>query len=374
MQNPKVCRTLLDVLEAEKRWAERQQLQGLTPVGQLAALEKLLKEAVGACDDGYASLVVEWALRLFEDIHLQPLVGPHGQAPVGLNAVEATECSKAAATVWAMRIWSELPANQDGKQYVRIAEDAGEMQPAKFATLTETKKVLLTAIVARWRQTKNETEADRILDFLRQLDSDFEEDVKMFESAFRFGTDKGFPPPRAMRQYLIVEQYTGGRMATESPNTLANLLTMAWARNSNWKTRALVFGAGRSVLSLSPGAFARLLLVAESLGRVDEQMQKLVEALQPSPFTSGFKTEISYGADGGPILTIRYGSNCFLGYLKPGSRMQFSVTKAQERFWEFRHKVDEWREQNGTLKFLLVMEVAGEKDNKPHFRDEHIFN
>jgi hypothetical protein len=366
----KMYESLLDRLKEEREWSVLCSLDGQELKERRDRLENLFWIMVRELDDEQAVQVAGWILHAIGDFHLLPHLGPHGENPSGPTGKDAYEQAAKAQVEWCISAWQKLPADKEGQRYFRTAEDDGEMRSAKFAAMTETKKELLTQIVYRWRTTKDETEADALLDFLWRLRPVFEDDSKMFEAGLRMGTDRSFPPERAARQYLIVtnDRPRIGAFRDNMAEEIANLLSFAWIRNSDEKHRVRVLHAVLPVLAASGAAFERLHAVAAVLGAIDAQMRSLVKTIQPD------KVEINYTAEMRPVLTVKYHSSAFLGYVGDGARMQFVESRAREWFEKLCEQAVNWRAENGKPKFTLVMEVAGKDDAPPQFRCEREFN
>jgi hypothetical protein len=95
------------------------------------------------------------------------------------------------------------------------------------ATLLEIRAEVLSTIAKRWRDTRDEQEADKLFDFLiTETKSRFPEETKVLLGLLRETTNAIFPVVRLTRHYLLCANRPGVN------EEIANILAIARTRNS----------------------------------------------------------------------------------------------------------------------------------------------
>lgn len=242
--------TLIKELSESKQWAMLQLLEGKDHDAQLEEMRRLFLVAVGQRDDEQARSYFRWLMRAVDDTHLADFLETKGKWTVfkrddGLTEANENRCRCRAAE--AMRLWSRVPEKGVGKRRVQVTENESYLEDCDAPTLLETKKAVLEEVTRRWRETKDEDEADSMFDLIVGVGSRFEVEHKMLETVVREATGHGFPSIRLMRCYLRIagkmERYGCGLQ-----NRIAQMLAIGWARNSNPDDLAQIFSAVQPLL------------------------------------------------------------------------------------------------------------------------------
>lgn len=325
--------TVLDLVRQAKNWSLHARLFD-EPSQAAAVLNRVFQVAVEGGDDQAASVYADWILRGIGDSRLQPLLDKNGKLPVGGDQIKQAidqVCRLQAAA--AQELYQFLP---DKAQ----VSDAYE-QRANSPTMLETKRVLLTEVVQRWRETKDETEADAWCDFLCGLNVQFYDQEKMIESVLRAGTDRGFPPVRAARHYLRALKKS--HKAITSAEIVSGLLILVWLRNSKKDQQAQIVEEVLPLLGASQEAFTFMTAQAAQVRELDSKLRLLCDQLQSRRIFHERKVLVQYVTSAEVTVTVELSASDFFGFFATSNRSQFDSRKAEECFVELMNIVNSWR-------------------------------
>lgn len=383
---------LMALLSAQKRYGVLRCVRGEAGLhSRQTTMVSLFYDAVKAGDDEGALVAAQWVMKATDDIHLLPLLDDKGVLGSGEKKKEAEDAASRNREGEARALWKSLPEKREGRVRVQIAEDDSEWQKADFPAMLETRKFLLTQVVRRWRETKDEGEADQLFAWLCDLKFSFSEERNLLLSVVREeGTKRGFPPERAARQHLELTSDPRYRASHDTTlSEVARLLAIAWIRNSTDTQRVQFMHAVLPVMEFSKSApdpvFALLNATAENLAGLARKVKILKENINPNHSWSGPKVTVAYlfarGMKSKPgrkakfevALTVEYGQRDFWGYSGTASQGMFKEEKAHEKFEELKGLVKAWQDTNGsgTCPVALKMVVPNKyKPEEPVFRRE----
>ncbi|MEA3249047.1 MAG: hypothetical protein U9Q03_01670 [Patescibacteria group bacterium] len=381
---------LLAMLRKERRYGVLRCLGGENGLhSRQTRMVSLFTDAVKAGDDEGAATAACWVMQATEDIHFLPLVGENGEKPRGEEDRAARITVDQGRAGEARDLWSYLPDKRDKEIRIPVNEDYDmERRVVDAPAMLGTKKLLLTEIVRRWRETKDEEEADKLFAFLIELHPRFKEDRDMqLELMRKEGTRNGFPPERAARHYLeLSERFPVG--ANVTIDEISRLLSIAWIRNSTDTQRTQFMRAVMPVIEFSKAepdpVFVFLAKTAEKVAEIARQVELLKRKINPDRWSKPvlkieylFDRRMTRKAEQVPRLkvrlTVEYSRGDFSAFFATSGQEQFKEEKAHEKFGELKGLVKEWQDTEGIEFCPVILELVVPnkyKPEEPTFRRE----
>ncbi|KPJ86186.1 hypothetical protein AMJ57_00265 [Parcubacteria bacterium SG8_24] len=345
---------LIEELERARQWAMVQLLENQGAGERLDAVRRLFLTATERRDDEQAETCFRWLLKAVDDFHLGDFLGETMRGKVldrtdGLD--EAREQLVRCRAAEAVDLWSKLPSKGVGKCRVQVAEDESYLEDCDAPTLLKTKKAVLEEVARRWRDTKDEDEADRLFGFIVQIDSRFEEERKLVETVVREATGPGFPTGRAVRCYLSLADRME-RFGCRLIDRIARTLAISWARNSDSNDLLQVFGAVRPLLKEKKDPtypeFACLRETADRLADLEAKVEVLRAALYPpDSFWKKWHVLFRFPA----VDRVEVVETLQSGH---GTRDENGL---HDRFGILRDLVQEWHDRYPEIEVLVRLEV-----------------
>jgi hypothetical protein len=251
--------TVLDLAISFKDWAAHQLLEQTAVEARPALLEELLIAIGRAHDDDAVSKYVDLLQRALEDVVLLPLLTPDTVGEViAYNACVGVRQEYVQRTT---QILTKLPTDRE--------ENYGGSRGKELkAVLLNSRGKMLEKICTRWRETKDEEEADQILEYLLDLSRTWGPRFRfndLIETAVKKATDQSFPIPRLMR-YLTTQCL---------PDTLQRHFALALTRNTEPRQFATILQVGELLATRSAEAQAYAEVVATDIDALDRSMDVL---------------------------------------------------------------------------------------------------
>lgn len=389
--------SLLEELGNEREWALFHLIKIEGRLGlRINILDNCFIEAYSRRDDDRAKAYFNFLMKGVEDALLRPLAEEgHDGWPRGDGkekclvlpfskrkeidaAKEKTEKGKAAL---AMRLYPRLPLSEGTYIVEYIAQDETKMVPSRKATLLKTRAAILEIIAARWRNTKDEDEADVLFEFLWNLKTHWPEERDVRYAAMKNATDREFPISRIERH---IGAHLDPRTVYREEKSIPALLAAAWMRSWDGVARVAV-GARvtRALFGVSYAAFALTERMAACAREMDSEVVALAsllgypsrEWLDSSDFFrnihQGFG--IQYPGLGSVIVTTEtHDSTDGLG-----SRGRLDEETLHDRFGKSKAIVEKWwgdNRENSQIRGLTLRfeRYPRHDDKKPDFiREAH---
>jgi len=373
--------TLYDLLGHQHEPAVRH-LVGSSPYADREdLLHDLFDDLVAYHDDETACRCFGWIVKASEDWLLQDHLEDKDAKRQGRVRIfrRPKDCEllerrrEQLPSAVALKRWPRLPAKGKGSCRVQDTENESHLEDCDVPTMLKTKKVLLEAIAERWRDTKDDVEADTLFDLILSAADAcrFEEERKMVESVVREATGSGFSAIRAVRFYLLLtrELVRKDRFGCGLRHQIAKTLAIAWARNCQLEDQAQVFGAVWPLLKErrdpSFPEFDYMRRTAVKVSLLEEQLTSLRERLNPNSLFGGRQVRFLFLSPTAILVT----ETCQAGYGR------LDENRLHDRFGELRDLVEGWRKDFPTVNVTVRLEVPSTlKDGEFLFEREQLLD
>lgn len=350
-----------EAIADSKDWALHTLLKDLKPIDQIKKIKEVFLAACKKRDDKFALQYFKWLLNAVDDAKLIPFLEKERNDEV-LPYTEEVKKAKTDARInrakIARELYNKLPSSSKGTAQQFIAQDETIPVDVDIPTLLKTKRAILTEIAEWWGETEDEKEADEIFDFLNDIPTQFDEEVKIKLDVIRKATRSEFPVPRLTRQLLLLQPEEFPREGDIAP-----ILAIARARNRRLNIAALEMSIVQHMEECTKASFQLLENIAKKISIFDAETRELIEMIESSHDIYG-KTQVSYS----DVNTIKVliEQKCRFNWC----RDRDDDKEFYEQFEKARDKVVEWKKKYSNRKVELVLNTRGEYDresDKPRF-------
>lgn len=183
---------ILFQLAEQKDWALRLQLQAQEPHERVSTLQRIVLAAAQEFDDETTLRYTTLLLDGVRDTICLPYVvvdETPSKLDIGLargyhDSNAGTEAAKLRSAK-AMELYPLLPAKEMWERGYRSSGGSAMVESVAAATLQKTKQLLLTEIVAFWRDVESEEHADEVMAYLAQLQPELTDDDKLLAAVIQ---------------------------------------------------------------------------------------------------------------------------------------------------------------------------------------------
>jgi len=366
---------VLDVVKRGGNWALYTMLTGIHVLNRAERIKEVFRTACNENDDKSALQYFSWFLKAVDDENLLYLVSEDGDSkglPYSDEVKKAKLNAQATKTRMTMELYNELPTYGVGQAREFIAEDETKLVNVDIPVLLKTKRAMLTEVAEWWGTTKNEKEADKILDFLCQVPTPFEEEEKMRLDVIRKATHLNFPVPRLTRQFLSLAPPAEGFYDERSKRNIARILAIARTRNKDEKLFQELM-VMQYLQGCSEGAFQFLENIAKQLAIFDAEIRELKEMMQPTG-------EIGFPGVYGEIQMSYSDINSLTVFIKQ-IRLTNIPLESEKKLYKQKFEVAQkivlqWRKEHSKRNVklvLIVKEESTDESSKPIFSMNRTF-
>lgn len=352
---------VLEMTKKGQQWVTYFLLEPLTPKKRVETLQKVFMLAVSSQNDEVALAHFNFLVQSFYDLEF--VLSSEDKKKIRLKA-------KKESTLKTIELYGALPPSE-----MRAGERRHEL------TLFKTRKAMLTLVAEAWQDTEDEEEADNCFNFLLGVvkSTKLHEEDKLLQDVIREATDRGFPLNRLVRHFLLIPQPDKFSLSdyAHKIKTLAGILAIAWARNSEFTNIASLFRAVQPVLMIAQEgwrtdaqvAFELVGQLASEIALLDQGAKELLKMMQPEWYSSDkVPGEIRLTYSGLSLVEV-----LIEGEIGSSWRRPFKDSEGHEWFEKARDFVIKWREAYPSYSVSLKLLVKSKFGTKPLFVREQEF-
>ncbi len=372
--------TLVDLLTMEKDWTIHKIISGSTSEkSQRVQLEDLFLYVADHHDDEKAIKYWRYLKHCLHDIELLQFTknDEHPKTvhssivlPSTAETREAESRAQANCAEKAIGLWKKIPRSKVGKLWTGTS--GKEYVNENFPTLLETKKALLIEIANRWRDTKNEQEADELFEFFIFLKLQHGEN-KLLIDAIRKATDSHFPVKRLSRclAHLVFPPSEGGSIGSSFRIEFEKILAIAWARNMDFKDLANIVRATRPLFGASDNVFDLLEHYSYEIAPLREAVLRLLVSMKGEIHGDLRQIygdiEVFYPSEKYAVITITK-------EVKKGTLYSFEESDCHSQFETAREHVLIWLNEFPNYSICLELSIKNEYDGRRLFFRKQILS
>ena len=185
-------KSALDLVKEQGRWGLYHQIIPLKPAERIDKIEEVLRIAAKGKDDESTNKLFVILMKAIDDIEVIPFTEDNDGYRVISGHIrkieEARSRARSARVQKAKELFEKLSEKSEFSGYI------GEVGP----NVPKTKKAILKEIASWWNETKDETQADMVFSFLKDVFPHLRIPAleKDFLDVIRDATGDGFPTER----------------------------------------------------------------------------------------------------------------------------------------------------------------------------------